>query len=67
MYIPKHKNLDRVLVSHVEKPPVMLYQCWHNIMGTHDVLPLHVGIVMENIMGFLIRCQYCDEKIHCNL
>ena len=41
-------------VWHVEKPPVMLYQCWHNIMATHDVLPLHVGIVMENIMGFLI-------------
>ena len=25
--------------SHVEKPPVMLYQRWHNIMGTHDILP----------------------------
>ena len=37
-------------------------QLWQNIMATHDVLPLHVGIVMENIMGFLIRCQYCDEK-----
>ena len=25
-------------VSHVEKPPMMLYQCWHNITGTHDIL-----------------------------
>ena len=24
-------------VSHVEKPPVMLYQRWHSIMGTHDI------------------------------
>ena len=31
-------------------------------MATHDVLPLHVSIVMEKNMGFLIRCQYCDEK-----
>ena len=37
------------LVWHVETPPMMLYQHWHNIMGTHDVLPTY---------------RYCDGKQH---
>ena len=32
-------TIQVIPVSHVEKPPVMLYQCWHNITGTHDILP----------------------------
>ena len=50
-------------VWHVEKPPVMLYQRWHNITGTHDILPTlakHHGYPW----CFAITCQYCDGKHH---
>ena len=48
-----------VPVSHVEMPPVMFLQ---NIMGTHDVLPLDVGIVMEKYTVICSRaCSHLNK------